>query len=141
MQINELKINKKKNRKRIGRGGRRGTYSGKGMKGQKARSGIKKDLLFEGGQTSLIDRLKKTRGFKSVHPKKNVVNLKDLENKFKSGEEVNLESLVKVGLVTRKNIKNGVKILGDGKLTKKITVGKGILLSKSAKKVIGKSSK
>lgn len=138
MQIHELKVNKKKNRKRIGRGGKRGTYSGRGMKGQKSRSGAKKDPLFEGGRSSLIDRLKKTRGFKSSKAKKININLDDLEKNFKSGDNVDIESLIKSKLISRLEAKRGVKILGDGKLTKKLVVDKNILLSKSAEKAIKK---
>lgn len=138
MQIHELKVNKRKSRKRVGRGGKRGTYSGRGMKGQKSRSGAKKDPLFEGGRTSLIDRLKKIRGFKSVHPKKININLDDLEKNFKNGDTVSVESLIKFNLIKKSEAKRGVKILGNGKLTKKLSVDENILLSKSAKKAIGR---
>jgi len=138
MQIHELKVNKKKDRKRIGRGGKRGTYSGRGMKGQKSRSGAKKDPLFEGGRTSLIDRLKKTRGFKSSHSKKVNINLDDLEKNFKDGDSVSVKSLMKLKLINKLEAKRGIKILGDGKLTKKLIIDKDILLSKSAEKAIGK---
>jgi large subunit ribosomal protein L15 len=138
MQIHQLKINRRKSRKRIGRGGKRGTYSGRGMKGQKSRSGAKIDPLFEGGRSSLIERLKKVKGFKSIHPKKNIIKLSDLEKHFKNGETVSIESLVKAGLVDKIKVRRGVKILGDGKLTKKLTVDKNILLSKSAKAAIEK---
>jgi len=138
MQIHELKVNKRKSRKRVGRGGKRGTYSGRGMKGQKSRSGAKKDPLFEGGRTSLIDRLKKIRGFKSVHPKKININLDDLEKNFKNGDTVSVESLIKFNLIKKSEAKRGVKILGNGKLTKKLSVDENILLSKSVKKAIGR---
>ncbi|MCD6149780.1 50S ribosomal protein L15 [bacterium] len=138
MQIHELKVNKKKDRKRIGRGGKRGTYSGRGMKGQKSRSGAKKDPLFEGGRTSLIDRLKKTRGFKSSHFKKVNINLDDLEKNFKDSDSVSVKSLMKLKLINKLEAKRGIKILGDGKLTKKLIIDKDILLSKSAEKAIGR---
>ena len=138
MQIHELKVNKKKGRKRIGRGGKRGTYSGRGMKGQKSRSGAKKDPLFEGGRSSLIDRLKKVRGFKSPHSKKININLNDLEKNFKAGDTVSIKSLIKSKLISKLEAKRGIKILGDGKLTKKLILDKDIALSKSAEKAIGK---
>lgn len=141
MQIHELKISKRKSRKRIGRGGKRGTYSGRGMKGQKSRSGAKKDPLFEGGRSSLIDRLKKVRGFKSPHSKKANINLNDLERNFKDGDTVSIKVLIKSKLISKPESKRGVKILGDGKLTKKLTINEGISLSKSAKKAVGESSK
>lgn len=139
MQIHELKVKKRKNRKCVGRGGRRGTYSGRGMKGQKARSGVSIDPLFEGGRSSLIERLKKMPGFNSPRLKKNNVNLNDLERHFNSGDVVSSESLVKIGLVDKIRAKSGIKILGDGKLTKKITIEKNIITSKSARSAIEKA--
>ena len=139
MQIHELKVSAKKSRKRVGRGGKRGTYSGRGMKGQKARSGGNVDPLFEGGKTSLIERLKKLRGFKSIHSKKTVLNLIDLENNFSDGDEISVSILLEKGLLKKRKIRNGVKILGDGKLTKKLTIKDGILVSKSAKEAIEKN--
>ncbi|HPN54331.1 MAG TPA: 50S ribosomal protein L15 [Candidatus Moranbacteria bacterium] len=139
MQIHELKTKKREKRKTIGRGGKRGTYSGKGNKGQKARSGAKIDPLFEGGRSSLIMRLKKVRGFKSVNAKKNVVKLETLEKKFKDGETISIETLVKANLMKKTEAKNGVKILATGKISKKFNVDKKILLSKSAKDAIIKA--
>lgn len=141
MQIHQLKVNKRKSRKRVGRGGKRGTYSGRGMKGQKSRSGVSIDPLFEGGRSSLMERLKKMPGFKSPHPKKININLNDLERNFKAGDNVSVDSLVKIGLVDKIKAKDGVKILGDGKLTKKLSVDKKILMSKSAKEAIEKAGK
>ncbi|GBE16286.1 50S ribosomal protein L15 [bacterium BMS3Abin15] len=139
MQIHQLKIRKKKTVKKIGRGGKRGTYSGRGMKGQKSRSGAKSDPLFEGGRSSLIERLKKIRGFKSRRPKKFNINLNNLDKKFKSGDAISVESLIKVRLVGKIEAKNGIKVLGDGKLIKKLIIGKDILLSKSAEAAIVKA--
>lgn len=142
MQIHQLKAGKRKFRKRVGRGGRRGTYSGRGIKGQKARSGVSISPLFEGGRSSLIERLKKMPGFKSPHPKKININLDDLERNFKNGETVSVGDLVKIGLVDKIEAKRAkVKILGDGKLTKKLTIDKNILISKSAKNAIEKATK
>lgn len=141
MQVHELKLARKKSRKRIGRGGKRGTYCGRGMKGQKSRSGVSIDPLFEGGRSSLVERLKKMPGFKSPHPKKNNINLNDLEMNFKDGETVSVESLVKIGLVDKIKARYGIKILGDGKLTKKLSIDRGILMSKSAKEAIEKANK
>ena len=111
MQIHQLKLKKRKARKIIGRGGKRGTYSGKGMKGQKSRSGAKVDPLFEGGRSSLIMRLKKVRGFKAISAKKTVVKLESLEKYFKDGDTVSSESLLAAKLINRIGAKNGVKIL------------------------------
>ena len=139
MQIHQLKTKKRKARKTIGRGGKRGTYSGKGNKGQKARSGAKIDPLFEGGRSSLIMRLKKVRGFKAFVAKKNVIKLETLEKKFKNGDTVSMETLVAADLVKKTEAKNGVKILNTGKFSKKLIIAKNILLSKSAKDAIIKA--
>jgi len=139
MQIHELKIQKRKAKKTIGRGGKRGTYSSKGNKGQKARSGAKIDPLFEGGRSSLVERMKKLRGFKSPHRKKININLNDLEQNFKNGEIVSVESLLKSGLVDKIESMIGIKILGDGTLTKKLSIEKNILFSRSAKEAIEKT--
>lgn len=139
MQIHELKTKKRKAKKTIGRGGKRGTYSGKGNKGQKARSGGSMDPLFEGGRSSLVERMKKVRGFKSLYAKKAIVKLENLENKFKDGETVNRENLIAQGLVDKNYQANEIKILSNGKLSKKLIVEKNILLSKSAKDAIIKA--
>lgn len=139
MQIHQLTVKKKTARKTVGRGGKRGTYSGRGNKGQKARSGASIDPLFEGGRSSLVERLKKVRGFKSMHPKKNVIKLESLEKKFKDGETVSLETLLAAKLVDKKTAKNGVKILGNGKISKKLVIEKTMLLSSSAKDAIIKA--
>jgi large subunit ribosomal protein L15 len=137
MQINNLKLKiKRKKRKTVGRGGKKGTYCGKGNKGQKARSGAHVDPLFEGGRSTLIDHMKKKKGFISKKLKKNIITLTELEDNFKDGESVSFDSLVKNKLVSKVNVKNGVKILGNGKLTKKLTIEKGILMSAEAQKLI-----
>jgi len=94
MQINTLKIKyPKKKRKTIGRGGKKGTYSGRGSKGQKARSGSAINPLFEGGRSSLIDHLKKVRGFKSRNKKFVEVQVSQLGKLFKDKEAVDVKSL------------------------------------------------
>lgn len=139
MQINTLRLkNKRKEKKAIGRGGKKGTYSGKGNKGQKARSGAKIDPLFEGGRSTLIDHMKKKRGFKSVSYKRTIVNLKKIVNKSKNGGMVDTEFLIKNGLVDKIDAKKGIKILGTGEIDVKLNVDKAILLSQSAKKAIEK---
>lgn len=129
MQVHELKSNKRPAKKRVGRGGKKGTYSGKGMKGQKARSGFSRRPTFEGGRSSLVAQAKKNRGFNSNRKVNQVVNLVDLEKKFEAGEEVNPQTLKEKGLI--KKVDQPVKILGEGKLTKKITL-KDVLYSKKA---------
>jgi len=139
MQIHELVTKKRKAKKTIGRGGKRGTYSGKGNKGQKARSGGSMDPLFEGGRSSLVERMKKVKGFKSSNLKKRIVKLKDLEKNIKNGETVTFKSLLALGLVDVNDEKRGIKILADGPVSKKMIIGEGILLSKSSKDAIIKA--
>ncbi len=110
-----------KNRKRIGRGPGSGTgkTSGKGHKGQNARSGGGVKPGFEGGQMPLQRRTPK-RGFTSVNKKVyNLVNLRDLEA-FEAGTVVDLEQYGKAGLISNPN--DGIKILADGELSKALTV-------------------
>ena len=140
MQINDLKlIAKRKKRKTIGRGGKKGTYSGKGNKGQKARSGAHVDPLFEGGRSTLIDHMKKKKGFKSREAKKTVLSLEQIEKFFKDGETVNVESLLKTKLLGKVVKNEKIKILGGAKFSKKLSFSKGILVSKSAKEAIEKA--
>jgi large subunit ribosomal protein L15 len=110
-----------RDRKRIGRGQGSGTgkTSGKGHKGQKARSGGSIKAGFEGGQMPLQRRLPK-RGFNPLSRKEYaLVNLRDLEL-FEAGSVVDIEALGKAGLVGQ--LKDGIKILGDGDLSKALTV-------------------
>jgi large subunit ribosomal protein L15 len=139
MQLHNLKLkNKRKKKKTIGRGGKKGTYSGKGMKGQKARSGAHVKPLFEGGRSTLIDHMKKKRGFKSLSAKKTIVKLADIDKKFKDGEEITAEALIKVGLVDKMGAKNGIKVLGGKDIKKQFTFHKNIFLSKSVVKAVKK---
>ncbi len=112
----------KRARKRIGRGNAsgRGTYSGRGVKGQKSRAGHKPKLGFEGGQTKLIKRLPRRRGFTNIFRKEySAVNLRDLD-RFESGTEVTPE-LLKESRVLR-TLRRPVKVLATGELTKALTV-------------------
>lgn len=140
MQMHTLKLNnRRKKRKTIGRGGKKGTYSGKGNKGQKARSGAHINPLFEGGRSTLIDHLKKSKGFKSIKPKKNVIKFSSLEKNFKNGDIINKEALVSAKLVDKKLVGNGIKILGGSEIKVKLMVDKNIFLSSSAKEAIEKA--
>lgn len=139
MQIHQLTVKKRKAKKTIGRGGKRGTYSGKGNKGQKARSGASIDPLFEGGRSSLVERLKKVRGFKSLHAKKAVVKLAALDKSFKDGDIVSVESLVSAKVIRNVDAKNGVKILVGGEINKKLTIAADVLISQTAKDAIIKA--
>ncbi len=109
-------------RKRVGRGNAsgHGTYSGRGLKGQKSRAGHKPKLGFEGGQTKLIKRLPRRRGFTNIFRKEYAaVNLRDLE-RFQAGTEVTPELLKQSGVL--RTLRRPVKVLATGELTKALTV-------------------
>ncbi len=127
-------LNPRTSRKRVGRGpgSGLGKTSGRGQKGQKARSGGGVRLGFEGGQTPIARRLPK-RGFTNFNRKEYaIVNVKDL-NRFDDGTNVTPALLIESGLVKKEL--NGVKILGEGELTKKLTVS-AAKFSKSAQEAI-----
>jgi large subunit ribosomal protein L15 len=112
----------RKRRKRVGRGNAsgHGTYSGRGLKGQQARSGFSVRPGFEGGQTPLIRRLPRRRGFRNpFRVAYTPVNLKALA-KFPAGSEVTPESLRETGVV--RSLRRPIKILSDGELTTALTV-------------------
>lgn len=129
--------NKKK--RIIGRGSSsgRGTTAGRGNKGQQSRSGGKVYVGFEGGQMPLYRRIAK-RGFSNYPFRKEyeVFNLRDLEVRYADGETVNRETLVMKGML--KKAAALVKVLGDGEITKKITVDVD-KVSASAKEKIEKA--
>ena len=135
MKLHELNNLEAKNRKRIGRGPGSGTgkTSGKGHKGQNARSGGGVRPGFEGGQLPLYRRLSK-RGFNNYNFRTvyATVNVSDLE-RFDEGTVVDVELLKKVGLVNKEL--DGVKVLGNGEITKKLTV-KANKFSNTAKEKI-----
>ncbi len=124
MEQNELKppFGAKHKRKRVGRGdgSGHGTYSGRGCKGQKSRSGGGVRLGFEGGQLPLIKRLPRKRGFVNIFREEySVVNIGKL-NVFEANSEVTPQTLLDVGLI--KSLNNPVKILGDGEIDRPLTV-------------------
>jgi len=139
MQLHEIKSRYfRRKRKRIGRGGKRGKYCGRGKKGQKARE----SRNFVPVIRSLIKRYPKLRGyrFKTRKGEIAVVNIEALEKKFKAGDIVNPEVLLKFGLIRRiKGETPQVKILAKGKLTKSLTI-EGCELSKSARASIEKAN-
>lgn len=138
MQLHQLKpIHKRKKKKRVGRGGKRGTYSGRGIKGQKARAGFS----LKPSIRVFIKRYHKLRGykFKGKGSKLQVLNIKTLEEKFKTNETINPKILLDKKIIRRiKGKTPGVKILGKGKLTKKLIV-ENCELSKTAKEKIEKA--
>lgn len=158
MNLNNLQPNTpRKAGKRIGRGGKRGTYSGKGMKGQKSRAGAGIKPGFRGGDNRVWQLFPKQRGaskkpggsgntaphrkhrfFQLRHTKPGVVNLDQL-NRFSDGEVLTPDVLVQQGLVSehKKRIKR-IKILSEGELKRKLEF-KGFEFSKLAKEKILKA--
>lgn len=139
MKIHELTPAPDSNKavKRVGRGhgSGNGKTAGKGHKGQNARSGGGVRIGFEGGQMPLVRRIPK-RGFNNISATKYaIINVSDL-NKFTDGTVVDTELLVAAGLV--KKVNDGVKVLGNGDLTAKVTV-KAAKFSKSAIEKIEKA--
>jgi len=140
MQLHQLQpVHKQKRSQLVGRGGKRGKTSGRGGKGQTARSGHKVRPEFR----DILMRIPKQRGrgtnvFKSFKEKPAIVSLVDIDNMFSAGTSVTPELLVEKGLV--KKVEGSipkVKILGDGEITKKISV-LGCEMSESARAKIEK---
>lgn len=138
MQIHQVKrIHPNKRGKIVGRGGKRGTTSGKGTKGQLARSGRKLRPEFR----DLIKKIPKLRGyrFNSIQAKFVPVNLRAIEKKFKDGDTVSAVTLLSTGLIeTAKGRFPKVKILGTGEITKKLNFI-GCVVSAKAKEMIEKA--
>ncbi len=137
MRLNDIKPQKgaTRRKRRICRGisAGQGATGGKGMRGQKSRSGGGTRPGFEGGQMPLYRRLPKLKHFTLINHKTfSVVNVEDLEQ-LKAGSEVSLQSLLDSGILTASN--GPLKVLGDGELTKKLTV-KAKAVTKSAKSKI-----
>ena len=123
---------KEAKRKGRGAGTGNGKTAGRGHKGQKARSGGGVRVGFEGGQMPLSRRIPK-RGFNNIFAKPyEIINLSAL-NKFEDGETVNAEALIAKGILSK--CEYGYKVLGNGKLTKKVTV-EASAFSQSAKEAI-----
>jgi len=136
VQVHQIQFRLKKS-KRIGRGGKRGNYSGRGIKGQKARAGHKiKPMIRE-----MILRFPKLRGSGNVSIKKPEifeVNLDQIDKVFQAGEKVDQETILAKGLVkVPKTLKRFIiKILGRGKLTKKLVFDHRLNFSERAKQKI-----
>ncbi|MGB9848100.1 MAG: uL15 family ribosomal protein [Minisyncoccia bacterium] len=135
MQIHELKKEyKTKKEKRVGRGGKRGTYSGRGLKGQKARAGAKiRPAIYD-----LIIKIPKKRGLKHkpISQKPLAINFEILNKYFKDGEIVSPQTLFEKGLISKTKGKlPKVKILGRGELKKKLIFKKCHFSQKALKKI------
>ncbi len=135
MQQHSLKSpqGSKKNRKRVGRGDSSGSgsYSGKGMKGQKSRSGGGVRPGFEGGQLPLIKKLSALRGFNNIFRREFIpINLNTISKLYETDNEISPETLVEKNVL--KDTKSPIKILGDGEInfSVKVTAHK---FSRSAK--------
>ncbi len=123
MKLHELGSSQDKNRKRVGRGmsSGHGKTSGRGQKGQKSRSGKGVRPGFEGGQMPLYRRIPK-RGFTNIFAKEfATINVEDL-NRFEENTEITPELLISEGLLKKGKVKDGVKILGNGNIDKKLIV-------------------
>lgn len=125
MELKDLKPaeGSKRNRKRVGRGpaSGNGKTAGRGMNGQKSRAGGGKGAGFEGGQTPLARRLPKLPGFRNINRVEYVpVNVSRLDAKFNAGDLVDADTLYAAGII--KNTTDPIKVLGDGEITKALTV-------------------
>ncbi len=136
--MQELKPKHKlKKKKRVGRGGKKGTYSGKGIKGQSSRAGRKMVPIIR----ELIKRYPKLRGYRSfiLQDYSAVVNIDNLEKVSKNGEVINPNNLIKKGIIrTIKGKVPQVKILGRGKLSKQLII-ENCKVSKTARDSIEKA--
>jgi large subunit ribosomal protein L15 len=136
MKLHELKSNEgsRKSRKRVGRGmaSGHGKTSGKGHKGQNARTGGGTRLGFEGGQTPLFQRLPK-RGFTNINRKEYAIVNLDALNRFDDNTEITPALLIETGVVSKQ--KSGIKVLANGTIDKKVTV-KAHQFSTAAKEAI-----
>lgn len=138
LQLNKLSPLVKK-RKRVGRGGKLGGTSGKGHKGQKARSGGYIRLGFEGGQMPLFRRLPK-RGFNNYNFQEEqcIINLEQLNSSFDAGSTITKEALLDKGIIKAKKNSQGflLKVLGHGKLSKKFIVHADAFSESAAKAIV-----
>lgn len=143
MKQNELKppLGATHKRKRVGRGdgSGHGTYSGRGCKGQKSRSGGGVRIGFEGGQLPLIRRLPRKRGFNNIFKTEyNIVNVGELDS-FPSGSEVNTEELLKTGSI--KSLDRPTKILGDGDVHHSLVVKANKFSAAAERKIVAAGGK
>ncbi len=138
MQLHQIKpIHKTKRGQRVGRGGKRGTYSGKGQKGQKSRAGHKLKPAIR----QFIKRYPKLRGyrFNIQGPRPLELQIKTLEKKFLGGQVVSPSSLLKAGIIRKiKGKIPEIKILGNNKISKKFII-RGCKVSQGAKEQVEKA--
>lgn len=123
----------RKARKRVGRGGKTGTYSGRGMKGQNSRTGGGVRPGFEGGQTPLLRRMPKLKGFRN--PNKVTyfpINVGRLNDLFDDGSKVDAAALIEKGVLKKPT---AIKLLGTGDIKKKLTITVELASESALKKV------
>ena len=122
IQVHQIKpSHKRKEKKRVGRGGKRGTYSGRGIKGQKSRAGNQGEPMIR----RLIKRYPKKRGyrFSPVRPKPITLNLNTIEKKFETNTKITPQALFEAGLIRRiKGKVPPIKILGRGRISKSFII-------------------
>lgn len=134
--LNNLPKKSGKNKKRVGRGNASsGTYSGRGQKGQRSRSGGSGGLKRLGAK-SWVTKLPKIKGIKSRQSKPELVDIKKLDSVAEDGSKITPQFLKQIGLISK--TVNGVKILGNSQVSKKFTV-KNIQLSAAARQAIEKA--
>ncbi|HSI20634.1 MAG TPA: 50S ribosomal protein L15 [Verrucomicrobiae bacterium] len=122
--ISETHAHRKSKRVGRGNGSGKGTFAGRGVKGQKARTGANSNIprTFIGGSTTLIQRLPKLKGFKSAAVKPVTVNIARVVANYTDGDKVTLLSLLEKGIISAKEAAQGVKIVGaSGEVTHKLT--------------------
>ena len=141
MQLHDIQSNpSNKSRKRIGRGGKRGNYSGHGIKGQKSRAGARIRPGFRGGDNPIWKLFPKKRGaskkvdikhrmFLKRSAKPAIINLAIIDKAFEAGTLVSPKLLIKKGLL--RSGRHGIKVLADGTISKKLSF-EGLLFSKEA---------
>lgn len=127
-----------KKKKRLGRGNSSGlgTYSGRGLKGQKARSGVSRNKLKRLGMKQNLLQIPKSRGFKSLTPKNQVVNIELINDNFKDNDIISPETLLAKNLISKQD--KPVKILGKGELKLKNLKFEKVAMSASVKKTLEK---
>lgn len=136
LSLSKLKSYPHKSRKRIGRGNAsgHGTYATRGQKGQRARTGGRKNLRRRGLKQFLL-QIPKRKGFQGLGRRPAIVNIQAIEKSFENGALVNIQKLHDKGLINK--YEKRVKVLGHGKLVKKLTI-QAHYFSKSAKDAITK---
>lgn len=142
MQMHDLQVAARSRKRRVGRGGKRGTFSGRGTKGQKARAGRR----IRPQVRDVIKKLPKRRGhgthgntLRSFRTRASVLNIAALETHFAAGDMVHPAAIVEKGIIRRsRGAVPAIKILGGGRITKSVTV-RGCEVSASARAAIEKA--